>query len=155
MGDEERMFTKHAIKIVIETKQKRKMMYAKKEDDALRSGQESVLDLESKLTTSHKLKGKQLVENSRDFTASGIDQSTFVESSVRTSVNKYNIKSGKPPSRLQSGKPKAFLTDINDSRSNAPSFTKNMSSINLKSYGSSDFVASRNVENKNEVISKV
>jgi hypothetical protein len=31
--DEERMFTKHAIKIVIETKQKRKQMYAKKEDD--------------------------------------------------------------------------------------------------------------------------
>jgi hypothetical protein len=31
--DEERMFTKHAIRIVIETKQKRKQMYAKKEDD--------------------------------------------------------------------------------------------------------------------------
>lgn len=32
--DEERLFTKHAIKIVVETKQKRKMMYAKKEDEA-------------------------------------------------------------------------------------------------------------------------
>ena len=31
--DEERMFTKHAIKIVMETKQKRKQMYAKKEDE--------------------------------------------------------------------------------------------------------------------------
>ena len=156
--DEERMFTKHAIRIVIETKQKRKMMYAKKEDEALTSGQESHKDLESKLTTIHRpCKGKQLVENSRDFTTSGIEQSTFVESSVRTSVkgNKYAIHSNKAGSRLQSGKPKAFLTDVNDSRSNAPSFTKNQSSINLRSYGSTDFIASANIENKNEVINSV
>ena len=124
--DEERMFTKHAIRIVIETKQKRKMMYAKKEDESLASGQQSMQNLDSKLTTVHEpYKGNKLVENSRDFTTSGIDQSTFVESSVRTSVkgNKYAINSGKAHSRLQSGKPKAFLTDINDSRSNAPSFT--------------------------------
>lgn len=163
--DEERLFTKNAIRIVIETKQKRKQMYAKKEDDTNPGLQTTTSNRGIQINNSlardpiEPAKMGLMSDNStRIVENSAIDQSTLVNSSVRTSIkgNKYAITSNKRVnSRIQSSTKKPFLTDIADSRSNASGFVKNQSSVNLRSYAGSDFISSANVDNKNEIINSI
>jgi hypothetical protein len=118
--DEERMFTKHAIKIVIETKQKRKQMYAKKEDDgsqlptSMQTLQKTNRNL-SPLTSTIKSKLKQ---NASQVTTLPEEQSTLNnESSVV--LRPLKISNSRLGSRTNLPHPKKsalYVTDISDSR---------------------------------------